>query len=307
MSDTQKHLLIVEDEAPLREAIAEQLTRPRLSSRTGGIGRGRDREARRLRVRHHHHRPAPARHRRLGGGRSRRRALPAHHRHRRHRLRHGEGRGRGDQARRVGLRQQAVSDRRAAARARLGARAAAAEVGERVPARAARGALPLRGDHRQEPADEAAVPAARDGCADQQHDPHHRRDRHRQGSGRARDPPQQPAAAAPVRRAQLQRDSRDAARSRAVRPRPRRVHRRGRQPAGPARAGAQGHAVPRRGGDDERGAADEAAARAAGARVRARRRLAHDQGGRARHRRDQQRPRPAWSRTGSSARISSTA
>ena len=54
------------------------------------------------------------------------------------------------------------------------------------------------------------------------------------------------------------------------------------------------------------GAADEAAARAAGARVRARRRLAHDQGGRARHRRDQQRPRTAWSRTGSSAKTSST-
>ena len=55
-----------------------------------------------------------------------------------------------------------------------------------------------------------------------------------------------PRRAAPLRRAQLQRDSRDAARGGAVRPRARRVHRRGRQPAGPARAGAQGHAVPRR-------------------------------------------------------------
>ena len=126
---------------------------------------------------------------------------------------------------------------------------------------------------------------------DEQHDPDHRRNRHRQGSRRARDSSQQPAARASVRRAQLQRDSRDAARGGAVRPRARRVHRRGRQPPGAARAGAQGHAVPRRSGDDERGAADEAAARAAGARVRARRRLAHDQGGRARHRRDQQRPR----------------
>ena len=155
-------------------------------------------------------------------------------------------------------------------------------------------------------ADDAAVPAARNGRADQQHDPDHRRDRHRQGSRRARDPSQQPAARAPVRRAQLQRDSRDAARSRAVRPRARRVHRRRRQPPGTPRAGAQGHALPRRSRDDERGAADEAAARAAGARVRARRRLAHDQGGRARDRRHQQRPRAAWSPTASSARICST-
>ena len=71
---------------------------------------------------------------------------PAHHRDRRHRLRHGEGRGRGDQARRVGLRQQAVSDRRTAARARLRARAAAAEVGERaICARSSRSATASRG------------------------------------------------------------------------------------------------------------------------------------------------------------------
>ena len=88
----------------------------------------------------------------------------------------------------------------------------------------------------------------------------------------------------------------DAARGGAVRPRARRVHRRGRQPPGTARAGAQGHAVPRRSRDDERGAADEAAARAAGARVRARRRLAHDQGRRPRDRRDQQRPGEAGRR-----------
>ena len=54
----------------------------------------------------------------------------------------------------------------------------------------------------------------------------------RQGSRRARDPPQQPAARAPVRRAELQRDSGDAARGGALRPRARRVHGRGRQPPG---------------------------------------------------------------------------
>ena len=45
--------------------------------------------------------------------------------------------------------------------------------------------------------------------------------------------------------------------------------------SGPLRAGAQGHALPRRSRDDEPGAAGQAAARAPGARVRARRRLAH--------------------------------
>ena len=83
----------------------------------------------------------------------------------------------------------------------LGARAAAAEIGERVPAIAARRALSIRRHHRQEPADGAAVPAARDRRADQQHDSDHRRDRHRQRSRRARDSPQQPAAHASVRRA----------------------------------------------------------------------------------------------------------
>ena len=53
----------------------------------------------------------------------------------------------------------------------------------------------------------------------------------------------------------------------------------------------KGTLVPRRGRDDEPGAAGEAAARAAGARVRARRRLAHDQDRRARDRRDALRSR----------------
>ena len=110
-------------------------------------------------------------------------------------------------------------------------------------------------------ADARSVPAARDRVGDEQHDSRQRRDRHGQGAGGARDSPQQPPAELPVRRDQLQRDSRDAARGGAVRPRARRVHRRGRQPRRPVRAGAQGHALPRRGGDDGRAAADEAAAR----------------------------------------------
>ncbi len=115
-----------------------------------------------------------------------------------------------------------------------------------------------------------------------------------------------PRRAQPFRRAELQRDPGNAARGGVVRPRARRVHGCGRQSPGTAGAGAQGHAVPRRSRDDERGAADEAAARAAGARVRARRRFAHDQGGRPRDRGNQQRPGQARRRRTSSARICST-
>ena len=68
--------------------------------------------------------------------------------------------------------------------------------------------------------------------------------------------------------------------------------------AGTARAGAQGHALPRRSRHDEPGAAGQAAARAAGARVRARRRFAHDQDRRAGHRRDPLRSRRGWSADG---------
>ncbi len=60
---------------------------------------------------------------------------------------------------------------------------------------------------------------------------------------------------------------------------------RDRQPPGTLRAGAQGHALPRRSGDHEPGAAGQAAACHSGARVRTRRRLAHDQDRRPRHRR----------------------
>ncbi len=99
-------------------------------------------------------------------------------------------------------------------------------------------------------------------------------------------------------RHQLQRDSGDAARGRALRPRPGRVHWRRRQPAGTHRTGPPRHALSGRGWDDERGAAGEAAARHPGAGIRARRRLADDQGGCPRHRRDELRPPETWSTQG---------
>ena len=68
----------------------------------------------------------------------------------------------------------------------------------------------------------------------------------------------------------------------------------------------KGTLVPRRGRDDEPVAAGEAVARTAGARVRARRRLAHHQDRRARDRRDAFRSRRGWWPKARSARISST-
>ena len=134
------------------------------------------------------------------------------------------------QARRRRLHHETVSVRRAAARARVGAGAPPTEIGERVSAdRSSRNVTGSK-------ASSAAVPPMRDlfqlletVAADEQHHPHHRRDRHRQGAGGARDSPQQPPARAALRGPQLQRHSGDAARSGALRPRSRRLHRRGRQ------------------------------------------------------------------------------
>src|SRR3990172_8153333 len=55
-----------------------------------------------------------------------------------------------------------------------------------------------------------------------------RRERHRQGAGRPQHPRDEPPAGRAVHRGQLRRHSRRADRERAVRPRPRRLHRRAR-------------------------------------------------------------------------------
>ena len=79
-------------------------------------------------------------------------------------------------------------------------------------------------------------------------------------------------AAGPFVARQLRGGARGAARERAVRPRPRRVHRRDAGPAGPVRGGQRRHAAARRDRRAAAGHAGEAAARAAGARGAARRR-----------------------------------
>ena len=113
------------------------------------------------------------------------------------------------------------------------------------------------------------IRTARAGRADQEHRPHHRRDRDRQGARGARHPRAQRRARSAAHQGQLRGHSRDPARVRAVRPRQGRLHRCNREQEGAVRAGRRRHAVPRRDCDDERRAPGQAAAGAAGARVRA--------------------------------------
>ena len=116
----------------------------------------------------------------------------------------------------------------------------------------------------------------------------HRRERHRQGAGRARDPRALQARRRAVRQAQLRGDPVGADRERAVRPREGRVHRRDPAAARQVRARRRRHAVPRRDRRHEPERAGQGPARAAGERARARRRRRDDQGRRARRRRDEQ-------------------
>ena len=110
-----------------------------------------------------------------------------------------------------------------------------------------------------------------------------------------------------VRRGQLRGDSRGADRERAVRPRARRVHRRGRRPARQVRGGRRRHDLPRRDRRHEPEDAGQGAARAAGADDGAGRRHAAHQGGRPRARGDQQGPADGDSRRPSSARTCTSA
>ena len=98
------------------------------------------------------------------------------------------------------------------------------------------------------------------------------RERHRQGRPRPRDALRERAARSALRHRQLPDADRGAAGERAVRPRPRRVHRRGPRSTGAGRGRRGRHAVPRRDRRAARRPAGQAAALPAGARVRAGRR-----------------------------------
>ena len=151
------------------------------------------------------------------------------------------------------------------------------------------------------------IAARRAGRADQEHRAHHRRDRHGQGDGGAADPPSQRAARDAAHQGQLRGDPGDAARIGALRPRPRRLHRRDDDQARKVRAGRRRLDLPRRDRHAEPGDPVEAAASAAGARVRAARRRTDAARGRARDRRDQPRSQADGQRRASSRRICTTA
>ena len=99
-----------------------------------------------------------------------------------------------------------------------------------------------------------------------------RRERHRQGAGRAPDPPGEQAPREPLRRGELRGAARGADRVGAVRPREGRLHRRARPEAREVRAGPRRDHLPRRDRGHEPDDAGQGAARAAGAELRARRR-----------------------------------
>ena len=148
-----------------------------------------------------------------------------------------------DQAGRVRLRREAALAREDGAGGRQ--RRPPAPARSREP-RAARPERSPPDDGGGERGDDPAARAGGDGRADQRPRPHLRRERHRQGAGRAQRPRHEPAARRAVRRGQLRGDSRGADRERAVRAREGIVHRRDRGSPRQVRARRRRHAVPRR-------------------------------------------------------------
>ncbi len=190
-----------------------------------------------------------------------------------HGLRHDRERDRRDEAGRVPLLHEAVQERRSAGGAAQRHRAAAA--GAREP-RAARspaiGLAPLRRDHRRQPEDEAVYDliSARGAEPDDGADPG--RERHGQGAGRPRVSPAIGARRQAVHHRQLRQSAARSPRVESLRPRQRRVHRRGVSEEGSLRAGRQGHDLLRRDRQHPDRHAGQAAARHPGARVHAPRR-----------------------------------
>ena len=135
-------------------------------------------------------------------------------------------RRRGHEARRPRLPAEAVRGGRTAGHRAARDRGPARPPRPALPARRARRRVrPLR-HRRQQPRVRELLARAERVAESRSTVLHHRRDRHRQGAGGARDPRPQRAARHAAHQGQLRRHSRDAARIGAVRPRARRLHRR---------------------------------------------------------------------------------
>ena len=120
------------------------------------------------------------------------------------------------------------------------------EAGSLAPLRPGDSALELRGDHRRQSGPAGCDLARAGGGADRCVRGAVRRNRHRQGTVRARCPRPQLPEEPSVHLRELRGPSADAHRERVLRPRARRVHRGHRHAAGAFRARAQGHDLPRR-------------------------------------------------------------
>ena len=148
---------------------------------------------------------------------------------------------------------------------------------------------PVRRDHRPQPADAPGLRPDHPGGAEPDDDPDQRRERHRQGAGRAGAAPELDPRRPGLHHRQLRQPAAGSARVEPVRPRQGRVHRRRLPEEGPVRARRQGHDLLRRDRQHPARDAGQAAARDPGARVHAARRRRDDQGRRPDHRRHQRR------------------
>ena len=138
---------------------------------------------------------------------------------------------------------------------------------ERAAQAEAAGSLQVPERHRQEQEDAGALRADRERRGERGEHPHPGRERHRQGADRQRHPLQQQAVQGAVHQDQLRGDSEGPDRVGAVRLQEGRVHRRDDGQGRPVRDGRGRLAAARRNRRDAAVPADQAAARAAGARV----------------------------------------
>ncbi len=164
------------------------------------------------------------------------------------------------------------------------------ELASAVSAERARRRIQSLRHRRPQPGDGRGDSQGRAGRRDQEHRAHHRRNGHRQRARGPRDSRAQRAAQHAAHQGELRGHSGDAARVGAVRPRARRLHRRGHEQEGQVRPGRRRHHPARRDRHDEPRAAVEAAARAPGAGIRAARVGAQSAGRCPRDCRQQQRP-----------------